>query len=247
MNLINFHVVTLFPEFFENGFKRLGVVGRAIAEGIVGLNIVYLREFGVGKSRQVDDYPFGGGGGMVLKPEPIYDAVNSLNLKEKTVIVTSASGKFFTQEDAKELSKEKNLVFICGRYEGIDERIVKIFNAREYSIGKYVLSGGDLAAAVMIDAIARLKEGVVGNYKTVEEDSYSDNRLAGFPHFTRPVEFLGEKVPEILRSGNHKLIEEFRKAMALYKTVKIFGEDYLNEDEKKLLDKWESYIKQFLV
>ncbi len=216
---IFFYVITLFPEFIEKYFE-FGVLGRGHSEGYFRVKAINLREFGVGRSREVDDYPFGGGGGMILKPEPIAAAIRSIdgwNQGDSVILVTSAAGRQFDQSFAHELLNYNRVIIVSGRYEGIDERIIEIFKAKEVSIGPYTLSSGDIPALAVIDATARLIEGVVGNYNTVVDDSH-ETELLGFPHYTRPVEFEGVKIPEILRSGNHKFITLWRKAKSLLKT-----------------------------
>ncbi len=223
-----FHVLTIFPEFFEGPFAH-GVVKRAREAGIVEIRIHNLRGWTRDRHRTVDDRPFGGGEGMVLKPEPIFDAVESIwgreRAPDRVVALLSAQGRTFDQAVANRLSRCAELLLICGRYEGVDERVAEHLADEEISIGNYVLSGGELAAAVVVDAVARLLPGVLGNDASAAFDSFQEGGhgegLLDCPHWTRPAEFRGWKAPEVLLNGNHEEIRQFRKRAALEKTARL--------------------------
>ncbi|MFN2393334.1 MAG: tRNA (guanosine(37)-N1)-methyltransferase TrmD [Pyrinomonadaceae bacterium] len=221
-------VLTIFPEFFREVFD-FGIIRRAKLAGIVEINIHDLREFTNDKHRMVDDRPFGGGDGMVLKCEPIFAAIENLigtsereNYPQGTkVILLSPQGRVFKQSVAGEFAAEaKHIILICGRYEGVDERVNDALVTDEISIGDYVLSGGEPAAIVLVDAIVRLLPNALGSETSAANDSFSNN-LLDCPHYTRPPEFLGMRVPEILLNGNHAEIEKWRREKALEKTKKI--------------------------
>jgi tRNA (guanine37-N1)-methyltransferase len=223
-----FHVLTIFPEFFVGPFAH-GVVKRAQDAGIVEIRIHNLRDWTSDRHRTVDDRPFGGGEGMVLKPEPIFQAVESIwsgaRSPERKVLLLSAQGRVFDQAMANRLSECSELLFICGRYEGVDERVAEHLADEEISIGSYVLSGGELAAAVVIDAVARLLPGVLGNDTSAAFESFQDTGhgegLLDCPHWTRPAEFRGWKAPEVLLNGNHEEVRQFRKRTAVEKTARL--------------------------
>ncbi|XJZ29050.1 tRNA (guanosine(37)-N1)-methyltransferase TrmD [Bacillota bacterium Lsc_1132] len=217
---MNIDVLTLFPEMFT-GVLGESILGKAAEKSAVHYNVVNFREFAANKHQTVDDYPYGGGAGMVLKPQPIFDAVGALKENAKStsprVILLCPQGERYTQKKAEELAKEKHLIFICGHYEGYDERIRTHLVTDEISIGDYVLTGGELAAMVVIDSVVRLLPEVLGNAESHQQDSYSTGLLE-HPHYTRPADFRGLKVPETLLSGNHKLIEEWRMKESLRRT-----------------------------
>jgi tRNA (guanine37-N1)-methyltransferase len=222
-----FHVLTIFPEFFEGPFAH-GVVKRAMDAGLVEIRIHNLRDWTSDRHKTVDDRPFGGGEGMVLKPEPVFQAVESIwpeRRADQKVVLLSAQGRLFDQGVANGLSRESGLLLICGRYEGVDERVAAHLADDEISIGNYVLSGGELAAAVVIDAVARLLPGVLGNESSAAFESFQDTGhgegLLDCPHWTRPADFRGWKAPEVLLSGNHEEIRRFRKDAALEKTARL--------------------------
>lgn len=222
-----FHVLTIFPEFFEGPFAH-GVVKRARDAGLVEIRIHNLRDWTGDRHKTVDDRPFGGGEGMVLKPEPVFQAVESIwpeRQPDQKVVLLSAQGRLFDQGVANRLSRESGLLLICGRYEGVDERVAAHLADDEISIGSYVLSGGELAAAVVIDAVARLLPGVLGNESSAAFESFQDTGhgegLLDCPHWTRPADFRGWKAPEVLLSGNHQEIRRFRKDAALEKTARL--------------------------
>lgn len=218
-------VLTIFPEFFTQVFD-FGIIRRAKLAGIVEINIHDIREFATDKHKMVDDRPFGGGDGMVLKPEPIFAAIESLlGTGDRTaypegtrVVLLSPQGKPLKQSLASSLANEtRHLVLICGRYEGVDERVNDVLVTDEISIGDYVLSGGEPAAVVMVDTLVRLLPNALGSETSAENDSFSDG-LLDYPHYTRPADFRGMKVPDVLLNGNHAEIEKWRRAKALEKT-----------------------------
>jgi tRNA (guanine37-N1)-methyltransferase len=243
---MRFDIITIFPDFFAGPFNY-GILKRALNSGLVEIATHDLRSFTHDRHRTVDDRPFGGGEGMVLKPQPIYEAIQSLKISPKperqrqseTVILLSAQGQPFTQSVAQELAATERVVIICGRYEGVDERVNELLCDREISIGDYVLSGGELAAAVIVDAVVRLLPGALGNpdssrfesfgaedsvEETVSTDgpprsTYGAGGLLDYPHYTRPAEFMGMSVPEALAGGDHEAIRKWRRRMALKKTL----------------------------
>lgn len=218
-----FHIVTIFPEFFAGPFQ-FGVVGKAIEAGLLSVRIHNLRDWTSDRHKTVDDRPFGGGEGMVMKPEPLFLAVESIlperDREKQAVVLMSASGRLFEQEQARRLSQLSEVVLICGRYEGVDERVATLLCDDELSIGDYVLSGGELAAAVVVDSVARLLPGVLGNEASTVQESFSAGIL-DCPHWTRPAEFRGVKVPEVLLNGHHEQIRKWRHAAALEKTARM--------------------------
>ncbi len=209
------NVITLFPDMFSGVFSE-SILSRAIQGGHLDARVVQLREYGLGSHRVVDDTPYGGGGGMILKPEPIAAALEDLP-ERGHVILTTPRGKLFRQADALRLSSHDVITLICGHYEGVDERVSELFVHEELSIGDYVLTGGELPAMVIIDAVARLIPGVLGHDTTISGDSHYHGLLE-HPHYTRPREFGGLAVPEVLLSGNHEQIRAWRRDMALRKT-----------------------------
>jgi tRNA (guanine37-N1)-methyltransferase len=214
---MKFHILTIFPDFFDGPFRH-GVVARAAEFGSLEIRIHDLRNWTHDLHRTVDDRPFGGGEGMLLKPEPIFEAVESI--RPGKVVLLSAQGRKFTQAIARELAQTDDLLLICGRYEGVDERVAEHLADDELSIGDYVLSGGELAAAVVVDAVARLLPGVVGNFESTVNESFEEGIL-DFPQWTRPADFRGWKAPEVLLSGNHAEIRKWRKEAALEKTARL--------------------------
>ena len=222
-----FHVLTIFPEFFAGPFAH-GVVGRAREAGILEIRVHNLRDWTSDRHKTVDDRPFGGGEGMVLKPEPLFQAVEAIWPERSTgrkAILLSAQGRMLDQTAANRLSREAEILLICGRYEGVDERVAEHLADEELSIGNYVLSGGELAAAVVIDAVARLLPGVLGNGSSAAFESFQatghGEGLLDCPHWTRPADFRGWKAPEVLLNGNHEEIRRFRKRAALEKTARL--------------------------
>jgi len=216
---MKFHLLTIFPAFFDGPFRH-GVVARAAEAGALSIHLHDLRDWTHDIHRTVDDRPFGGGEGMLMKPAPIFDAVESIwpaRTPKHRVVLLSAQGRKFTQAIARELASLDELLLICGRYEGVDERVAEHLADDELSIGDYVLSGGELGAAVIIDAVARLLPGVVGNQDSTVNESF-ENGILDCPQWTRPADFRGWKVPEVLLGGNHAGIREWRRLAALEKT-----------------------------
>ena len=224
--MLEFDVITIFPEFF-NGPLDHGIVRRARARKLIATEVHDLRGYTEDKHRMVDDRPFGGGEGMVLKPEPLFEAVEKIRKPEPAtteVVVLSAAGRSFNQAEALRLSKADQVILICGRYEGVDERVVENLATSEVSIGDFIISGGELAAAVVLDAVTRYVPGAVGKEESVLKDSFSDPseraKLVEHPHYTRPAEFRGHRVPEVLLSGDHKAIARWRHEESLKKTLR---------------------------
>jgi tRNA (guanine37-N1)-methyltransferase len=215
---MRFDIVTIFPAMFDPVFKQ-GVVGRAIERGVIQLQAHDLREHTHDRHRQVDDTPFGGGPGMVMKPEPVIEAVEAIRANNRgPVILLEPWGERLDQKLATELAAEPGLIVVCGRYEGIDDRVRTALQAREISIGDYVLSGGEIPAMVLIDAVARLVPGVVGDPESLTQDSFVDE-LTGWPQFTRPAEYRGMTVPDVLLSGDHARIKQWRRQQAAQRRV----------------------------
>lgn len=215
-----FDIITIFPEMFS-AYLGESILKRAIQKGLLDVKFFNLRDFTSDKHRTVDDYPYGGGSGMIMKIEPIYDALNSIKADgyDRLTILMSPQGKPYTQRMAESLAQDsRRIVFICGRYEGIDERVRQALVDEEISIGDYVLTGGELAALVIIDSIARLIPGVLGDEDSAREESFSWG-LLDYPHYTRPPEFMGLKVPDVLLSGNHKEIWRSRRREAIRRTL----------------------------
>src|SRR5713226_106361 len=220
---MRFHVLTIFPEFFRGPFEH-GVVGRAREAGVIEIRVYDLRDWTHDRHRTVDDRPFGGGEGMLLKPGPVFEAVESIwpvKSPKRKVLLMSAMGRRFDQAKARELSQCEELLLICGRYEGVDERVAEHLADEELAIGDYVLSGGELAAAAVIDSVARMKAGVLGNENSAVTDSFGEDGLLDCPQYTRPAEFRGWRVPEVLLGGNHEEIRQWRKKAAREKTIRL--------------------------
>ncbi len=210
---MRFDVITIFPAMFGPVFEQ-GVIGRAVQRGVLELATHDLRSFTHDRHRQVDDMPFGGGPGMVMKPEPVIEAVESVRAANPgPVILMEPWGEMLDQRLAGELAREQGLIIVCGRYEGIDDRVRSALNAREISVGDYVLSGGEIPAMVVVDAVARLIPGVVGDPDSLAQDSFADE-MTGWPQFTRPAEFRGMSVPDVLLSGDHARIKQWRRQQA---------------------------------
>ncbi|MFA8437526.1 tRNA (guanosine(37)-N1)-methyltransferase TrmD [Pueribacillus sp. YX66] len=234
-------ILTLFPTMFE-GVLNESILKRAQEQSLVQFNLVNFRDFSLNKHQKVDDYPYGGGAGMVLTPQPIFDAVGSL-LKQSDenarVLLMTPQGERFTQKKAEELAEEKHLIFLCGHYEGFDERIREHVVTDELSIGDYVLTGGELASMVIIDSVVRLIPGILGNKQSYEQDSFSTGLLE-HPQYTRPYDFRGHQVPDVLLSGNHKKIEEWRRKESLRRTFErrpdLLTDVHLTENERQFLN-----------
>ena len=225
---MKFHVLTLFPEMIENGLNT-SITGRAVANGLLSLNAVNIRDYTIEKHKKVDDYPYGGGAGMLMQAQPVYDAHKAVckDKKLRTVYVTP-QGSVFTQKMAEEFAKEEELVILCGHYEGIDERVLEEVVTDYVSIGDYVLTGGELPAMVMIDAISRLVPGVLNNDVSAEFESFQDDLLE-YPQYSRPETWNGKKVPAILLSGHHANIEKWRLEQSILRT---------KERRPDLYEKW---------
>ena len=218
---MNFHILTLFPEMIEQGMHT-SIIGRAIASGYLSINAVNIRDYAFNKHQKVDDYPYGGGAGMLMQAEPVYLSYEAI--KEKSgyrprVVYLTPQGKVFHQEMAKELAKERDLVFLCGHYEGIDERVLDEIVTDYVSIGDYVLTGGELPAMVMMDSISRMVPGVLSNQESGETESFAGNLLE-YPQYSRPEEWHGQKVPPVLLSGHHANIEAWRREQSVMRTAK---------------------------
>jgi tRNA (guanine37-N1)-methyltransferase len=255
-------IVTIFPDFFRGPLDH-GIIRRAQEAGLATIEVHDLRVFARDRHKTVDDRPFGGGEGMVLKPEPIFECIEALNVARRegrkdarqSVILLSAQGKRFDQSVANELAGLEGIVLICGRYEGVDERVGQYLADRELSIGDYVLSGGELGAAVIVDCVTRLIPGAVGNQASTQQESFTafsgaqagngpsstctSGGLLDYPHYTRPADFRGLGVPEVLASGNHEEIRRWRRRTALEKTLRnrpdLLDESALSDEDKKLL------------
>ncbi|MGI8743379.1 MAG: tRNA (guanosine(37)-N1)-methyltransferase TrmD [Bryobacteraceae bacterium] len=218
---MTFHILTIFPDFFDGPFRH-GVVARAAESGLVSIRIHDLRDWTHDRHKTVDDRPFGGGEGMLLKAPPIFEAVESMwpeRTPDQRLVLLSAQGRLFDQTAARRLLAYKELFLICGRYEGVDERVAEHLVDEELSIGNLVLSGGELAAAVVVDCIARLLPGVLGNEQSAVRESFSEERLLDCPQYTRPAEYRGWKAPEVLLGGNHEAIRKWREQAAREKTA----------------------------
>lgn len=238
---MNFHILTLFPEMVMGGLNT-SITGRAIDKGLISVEAVNIRDYSKDKHHHVDDAPYGGGAGMVMQPEPIYDAYEDLAArtgKRPRVIYLTPQGQVFNQKIAEELAKEEDLVFLCGHYEGIDERALELVVTDYLSIGDYVLTGGELPAMVMIDCISRLVPGVLNNDVSAEFESFHDNLLE-YPQYTRPVVFMDKAVPDVLLTGHHKNIETWRRQKSIERTLErrpdLLKDAVLDKKEKKYLE-----------
>lgn len=205
---MRFDILTLFPEMFN--VLKSSILGKAIEKELININTINIRDFSKNKHKKVDDTPYGGGAGMVIRPDVVYDAYKSIKNTNAKVIYLSPQGKKLNQEKVKELSKEEHIILLCGHYEGIDQRVLDKIVTEEISIGDYVLTGGEIPAMVLIDAVSRYVDGVISSEST-EEESFSDGNLLEYPQYTRPEIFMEEKVPEVLISGHHENIKKWRR------------------------------------
>jgi tRNA (guanine37-N1)-methyltransferase len=244
-NVVKFDIVTIFPRMVEAGLAE-GVVSRGIASGLLDVKVHDLRAFTADRHRSVDDVPYGGGPGMVMKPEPLVKACEAIRRDRgvpDAVVVLSPQGRRFDQAEAVRLGAMRHLVLLCGRYEGMDERVRELVGADELSIGDYVLSGGELPALVVVDAISRLVPGVVGDGQSVEEDSFSSG-LLDHPHYTRPATFAGHEVPAVLLSGHHADVRRWRRRAALARTLErrpdLLAAAVLDDEDQALLEELRS-------
>ena len=234
---MRFDIITIFPEIFSGVFD-FGIIRRAVEAGLIEIHPHDLRDYTRDRHRQVDDRPFGGGAGMVMKPEPLFRAVETLkgNDPDVTVALLSPQGRLFSQSVAEEYAQKPTLILICGRYEGVDERVVEHLITDEVSIGDYVLSGGEIPAMVVVDAVTRLLPGALGCDESVECESFARG-LLDYPHYTRPAEYRALKTPEVLLSGNHAEIERWRRRKAIEKTVRrrpdLIRNRSLSQDEQR--------------
>ena len=246
---MNFHVLTLFPDMIEAGLHT-SVTGRALKNGYIHLSAVNIRDYSKDKHKHVDDYPYGGGAGMVMQPEPIYlayeDVTQNMEKKPRVVYVTP-QGSVFNQSMAEEFSKEEDLIFLCGHYEGVDERVLEAYVDEEISIGDYVLTGGELPALVVADAVCRMKDGVLSNDVCFEEESHY-NGLLEYPQYTRPATWRGRSVPPVLLSGNHAAIAKWRREQSLLRTLHkrpdLLAAAELTKQDKKYLVSLETHVEK---
>lgn len=231
---MNFHVLTLFPEMIEGGLNT-SITGRAMEKELVNVNAVNIRDYAMNKHKRVDDYPYGGGAGMVMQAEPIYlayeDLKRKINTRNPRVVYLTPQGQTFHQKMAEKFAKEEDIILLCGHYEGVDERVLEMIVTDYVSIGDYVLTGGELPAMVMIDAISRLVPGVLHNDVSAEFESFQEDLLE-YPQYTRPEVFMDKKVPEVLLSGHHANIEAWRKEQSVLRT------------RSRRPDLYEKYIQQ---
>ena len=246
---MNYHVLTLFPEMIENGMNT-SITGRAITKGLLSLEAINIRDFAFNKHQKVDDYPYGGGAGMLMQAEPVYLSYESIAERigrKPRVIFLTPQGKTFNQDMAKEFALEEDLVFLCGHYEGIDERVLEEIVTDYVSIGDYVLTGGELPAMVMMDSISRMVPGVLNNQESGETESFSGNLLE-YPQYTRPVEFRGRKVPDVLLSGHHGNIDKWRREQSLKRTLErrpdLIETAILSKEDEKYLKKLKKGLRE---
>jgi len=241
---VHIDILSLFPRMFTGPFDQ-SIIKRAIDRGLVSIDLHNIRDYTYDKHHTTDDYPYGGGAGMVMKPEPIFKAVESIKKESEgdrpaRIILLTPQGRLFNHQVALELSLESKLIFLCGHYEGVDERVREYLVTDEVSIGEYILTGGELAAMVLVDAVVRLIPGVLGSEQAIEEDSYA-NGLLEYPQYTRPREYRGWEVPSILISGNHEEIATWRREQAIRRTLErhpdLLEGSALSEKDRKLLDK----------
>jgi tRNA (guanine37-N1)-methyltransferase len=238
---MKFDIVTIFPRMVQAVLAE-GIVSRGIASGALDIGVHDLREYTADRHRSVDDMPYGGGPGMVMKPEPLVRAVEEIRSRRGTpdaVVLLTPQGRRFTQAEAVRLSGLAHIVLLCGRYEGVDERVPGLVGAEELSLGDFVVSGGELPAMIVVDAVSRLVPGVVGDEQSVAEDSFARG-LLDYPHYTRPAEFAGMKVPDVLLSGHHADVRRWRRKTALARTLdrrpELLEQADLDDEDRKLLD-----------
>jgi len=241
---MKFTILTTFPNYFDS-FLESSIIARAIKKELIEVNIVNIRDFTLDKNKRTDSPPIGGGSGLILKAQPIIDCLHSLNYKETKKIILDPRGTIFNQEKAIELSKEKEIILLCGHYEGIDERVYKYFD-ESISIGDYVLTGGETAVFVLIDSISRLVKGVISE-DSIKEETFNNNLLE-YPQYTEPYDFNGDKVPDILYTGNHREIEKYHRKKSLELTKKyrpdLFNKHQLTQEDKKILDNPDDLVKK---
>lgn len=237
---MNFVVLTLFKDMVESAMNT-SIMGRAIEKGLIDLNVIDIRDYACNKHNRVDDYPYGGGAGMVMQAEPVYkacEAARQLLKKPGKLIYLSPIGRTFTQEAAKELAQEENLIFLCGHYEGIDERVLEMEVDDYISLGDFVLTGGELPAICIMDAVSRLVPGVLNNDDSASDESFEGNTLE-YPQYTRPEEFMGKRVPDVLLSGHHANIERWRREQSLLRTIErrpdLMDKVELDKKDRKFL------------
>ena len=241
---MNFHILTLFPEMVMQGLNT-SIIGRACEKGLLSINAVNIRDFTTDKHKKVDDYPYGGGAGMLMQAQPVYDAYRAVmkdiqargKEKEPRVIYLTPQGTVFKQKMAKELAKEEDIIFLCGHYEGIDERVLEEIVTDYISIGDYVLTGGELPAMVLMDSISRMVPGVLGNQESGDSESHS-NYLLEYPQYSRPEEWMGKKVPQVLLSGDHAKVDEWRLEQSLQRTKEL---------RPDLYDKWAAENEEYFI
>ena len=237
---MKFDVLTLFPEMFET--MKQSVIGRAIEKGLLEINLINIRDFSKDKHKKVDDTVYGGGAGMLMKPDVVYDAFKSVESEKSKVIYLSPQGKKLCQSKVEELAKQEHLILLCGHYEGIDQRVIDKIVDEEISIGDYVLTGGELPAMVLIDSVSRYIDGVITG-ESISEESFSGEGLLEYPQYTRPEEFEGIKVPEVLQSGHHENINKWRRKEAIRITYQkrpdLLEKVNLTEEEKKFIEELE--------
>lgn len=234
---MKFYCLTLFPDMIRNGMNT-SITGRAIEKGLIELETVNIRDFSQNKHLKVDDYPYGGGAGLVMQAGPVYRSYESICKKlgkKPRVVFMTPCGNTFHQKMAEDFAREEELVFLCGHYEGIDERVLEMIVTDHVSIGDYVLTGGELPAMVMMDCISRLIPGVLNNEASAESESFQDNLLE-YPQYTRPEEFMGKKVPEVLLSGHHENVEKWRREQSIIRTAK-YRPDLLDKAELTIEEK----------
>lgn len=243
---MRFDVITIMPQIFNSVFS-VGLIHKAIKDGLININIHNLREYAKDKHKMVDDVSYGGGAGMVFKPEPIFEAVENIRINNSCIILLSAQGKLYNQKIANELLKYEQIILICCRYEGCDERVSEHLADMELSIGDYILHGGEIASMVIIESISRLIPGVVGKEESIIEESFA-SFLLDYPHYTRPEAYKGYTVPKILLSGNHRKIKKWRLEKAFEKTIKnrpdLIMKELISNNGKELLNYFQVLLQE---